>query len=209
MTRAAKQSTTITLKMGPFVDKTDGVTPKTALSPAVKVSKNGGVLAARNSATAITHDADGYYAVELNATDTNTLGSLQAVATDSANHLPVYHELMVHPANIWDSLIGGTDLIQSDLMQIVGDATAASNFAQSTTGMIIGTIVAGSTNAVFNTNLTEATDNHYKDRTVLMVTGALAQQQLLITGYNGTTKALSVQFETGDIPAAGNTFVIV
>jgi len=209
MTRLVKQSTTITVKMGPFVDKADGVTPKTVLTPTVKVSKNGGVLAARNSATAITHDADGYYAVELNATDTNTLGSLQAVSTDSANILPVYHELMVMSANVWDSLVGNTDLLQIDLTQIVGDATAALNFSKSTTGMILGTIAAGSTNAVYNTNLTEATDNHYKDRTVLFITGALAQQQLLITGYNGGTKAITVQFVTTDVPSNGDTFLIV
>src|SRR5215831_18902848 len=116
---------------------------------------------------------------------------------------------MVVPANIWDSMVGGTDLIQSDLTQIVSDATAAMNFARSTTGMIIGVCAAGSTNSNIVTNLTEVTDNHYKDRTILFITGTLTQQQLLITAYNGSAKSLTVQYVTNDVPANGDTFVII
>ena len=207
--RWVRQSSIITVKMGPFVDKTDGVTPRTALTPTVKLAKNGGILTARNSVTAITHDADGYYAVELNATDTGTLGGLQAVSTDSANILPVYHELMVVPANIWDSMIGGTDLIQSDLTQITASAIAAANLSQSTLGIVPGACVSGSTNASIVTNLTETTDNHYKDRAIIFLTGALTGQGIRITGYTGATKTLTVQNVTADAPANGDTFVIV
>ena len=209
MTRWVKQSTSITVKMGPFVDKADAVTPKTALTPTVKVSKNGGVLAARNSATAITHDADGYYAVELNGTDTNTLGSLQAVATDSSNHLPVYHELVVLPANVWDSLIGNTDLLLVDVEQVSGSGAAAIGLEAAAEGSVEGACIAGSTNTTINTNLTEATDNHYKDRIIVFTSGALAGQGLRITAYNGTTKALTVQNVTSDAPANTDVFVIV
>lgn len=122
-----KQSTTITVKMGPFLDKTDGVTEETGLTPGVEVSKNGGAFAARNSATAVSHDAEGWYGVELNATDTGTLGRLQVKAQDAANHLPVWHEFMVVPANAYDSLVGGTDTLQADVTQLGGVTQSATD----------------------------------------------------------------------------------
>lgn len=44
--------------------------------------------AARNSATSITYDRDGYYRVELNTTDTATAGLLEAFA-NATGALPV------------------------------------------------------------------------------------------------------------------------
>ena len=112
MAMELKQSTTVTVQVGPFLNKTDGVTEKTALSPTVQISKNGGTFAARNSATAITHDANGWYKVELDATDTDTLGRLQLKVHAAATHLPVWHEYMVgNVADIadavWDELTAG------------------------------------------------------------------------------------------------------
>lgn len=103
-----KQSTTVTIRMGPALDATDGVTEETALSPTVEVSKNHGAFAARNSATAITHDSNGWYAVELNATDTNTVGKMIAKFDDAATHLPVWHEFWVIEEAIFDALFGAS-----------------------------------------------------------------------------------------------------
>lgn len=127
MTAFLKQSTTVTIQMGPFLDAMDGVTEETALSPVVEVSKNGGVFAARNSTTAITHDQNGWYRVELNSTDTNTVGRLVVKSDNSATHLPVWHEFMVLPANVYDSLVGGTDKLQVDAVEISSSITAADN----------------------------------------------------------------------------------
>jgi len=102
-----KQSTTVNLKLGPFVDKTDGYTPKTGLTPAVKLSKNGAAMAARHSATAVAHDADGYYTVELDTTDTNTVGLLRVMATDAANNRPVVADFWILPAKSYDRLFAG------------------------------------------------------------------------------------------------------
>lgn len=134
-----KQSTAVNIKLGQFVDKTDGVTPETALSFTAKVSKNGGALAARNSATAIAHDADGYYTVELDATDTNTLGRLRVTATDSSNALGVWQDFMVVPANVYDSLVGGSDKLDVN----VEEWNATSVPAEHTAGYPIVTIKDG------------------------------------------------------------------
>ena len=125
--RYLKQSTTVTIQMGPFLDKTDGVTEETALTPGIEVSKAGAAFAARNSATAVSHDAEGWYRVELNATDTGTLGPLMVKAHDNATHLPVWHEFMVVPANYYDSIVAGSDKLQVDITQIDGAATNGNN----------------------------------------------------------------------------------
>jgi len=77
--------------IGPFVDDTDGTTPETALTIAntdIRLSKNGGNLAPKTLGGA-THDEAGWYQITLDATDTNTVGSLQA-------HVKVVGALMVH-----------------------------------------------------------------------------------------------------------------
>jgi len=63
MTQWLKQSTAVTIQFGPFLDKTDGVALETGLATAldnattgVRVSKNGGTLADRNSSTAPAYD---------------------------------------------------------------------------------------------------------------------------------------------------------
>lgn len=112
--RLLRQSTTVTIDMGPALDRADAYTEETGLSPTVYLSKAGGAQAARNSATAITHDARGYYRVELNATDTGTLGMLRALFHDSATHLPVWEYFMVIPSNVYDSLVAGSDNLEVD-----------------------------------------------------------------------------------------------
>jgi hypothetical protein len=203
-----KQSTTTNIKVGPFVDKTDGVTVESALTPTVQLSKNGGALATRNSATATAHDANGWYTVELNTTDTNTLGRLQVAVTDAATHLPVLQNYTVLPANVFDSLIGGSDLLQVDLQEINGSTAPADNLERAGNGIVLSTFAAGSTASVFVTNLTEATNDHYKGAMVNITSGALAGQRLRITAYNGTTKALTVTNQTSDIPSSTDQFYI-
>ena len=121
-----KQSTTVTIQMGPFLDSTDGITAEIALTLTPEVSRAGAAFGARSSATAISHDADGWYRVELNATDTATLGTL-IVKDVQTGAIPVWHEFTVVPANIYDTFIGGTDVLQADVTQIDGLATSGNN----------------------------------------------------------------------------------
>jgi len=120
-----KQSTAVTIKIGPFIDDTDGKTAETALTISqadVRLSKNGGDMAQKNEATTCTHDEIGYYDCPLNTTDTGTLGVLQLMVHESGA-LPVFHEFMVVPANVWDSLFGA-DRLQVDIRE-KGDSTLA------------------------------------------------------------------------------------
>lgn len=145
-----KQSTTTSIVVGPFLDKDDGLTPETGLagSMTVKVSKgDGGALSTRNSATTITHLADGFYKVELNTTDTGTLGKLTITVTLVTTHLPVFASYHVVVANVYDALYGaGTDKLQVDAVEISSSTTAANN-VESNIGNLDATVSSRSSHS--------------------------------------------------------------
>jgi hypothetical protein len=124
-----KQSTAKVISFGPFVDKGDGVTLETGLvsaldhaSTGILLSKNGGALTIRHaSVTASTYDAYGNYLVTLDTTDTNTLGTLRVQFVEAATCLAVWRDFLVLPANVYDSLVGGTDSLDVE----VASASAA------------------------------------------------------------------------------------
>jgi len=110
MTTEIKQSTAHTFLLGPFVDKTDGVTAETGLATAmdnattgIRLSKNGGNMADRSDSTAPVHDEDGFYTIVLNTTDTNTLGVLKVEYSEVATALPAWETFSVVTANYWDT----------------------------------------------------------------------------------------------------------
>lgn len=100
-----KKDTAVSVKLGAFVDKDDGVTPLTGLTPVVRISKAGGAFAPRNSASAVTHDENGFYTVPLSSTDTNTLGNLVLAVSDAATHLPVWLNVQVMTETDIDVLV--------------------------------------------------------------------------------------------------------
>lgn len=128
MTAWLKQSTAVTLLIGPFLDETDGKTAETGLTVSqadVRLSKNGGNMAQKHESTACTHDEIGMYTCKLDTTDTNTLGILQ-VCVHESGALPVFATYMVVPANVWDSMFGA-DMLKVDVHSIDDDETAADN----------------------------------------------------------------------------------
>ena len=123
-----KQSTAATLKIGPFLDSTDGITAETGLTISqadVRLSKNGGNIAQKNEASACTHDELGYYDCDVDATDTATLGRL-LLAVSESGACPVWHEYMVVTANIYDSLCS-TEHFDVNVAEISDDSAAADN----------------------------------------------------------------------------------
>jgi hypothetical protein len=114
--RFLRQSTAVDLALGPFLDATDGITPETALSivqASVRLKKNNGAWAQINDATTATHEENGWYEKEFDATDCNTLGIL-LVSVQMSGAVPVWHEFMVIPAIVYDSFILGTEFMPID-----------------------------------------------------------------------------------------------
>lgn len=117
--RFLKQSTAVDLPIGPFLDETDGRTIESALTltqPDIRLKKNGAAWAQKSAAQTLSHEENGWYEVSLSTTDTDTLGQLMLNVNESGA-LPVWHEFTVIPANIYDALIGGTDVLQVDVSQ--------------------------------------------------------------------------------------------
>jgi hypothetical protein len=119
-----KQSTAATIKFGPMVDDTDGKTAETALTISqadIRLSKNGGDFAQTNNSAGATHDENGYYDVPLNTTDTGTLGRLR-VAVSESGALPVWQDFLIVTANVYDSLVGGSDKLDVNAAELGGTA---------------------------------------------------------------------------------------
>jgi hypothetical protein len=123
-----KQSTASQeIPLGYFLDSTDGNTEETALTLAntdIKLWKCGATTLASKNSGGATHISNGIYYAVLDATDTNTLGSL-IVFCHVAGALSVKVECVVLAANIYDSLIGGGDLLDVEL----GTVATAANLA--------------------------------------------------------------------------------
>jgi len=104
-----KQSTALAtgIRLGPFVDQTDGFTAETALTLSqadIRLSKNEGAFAQKNDATSCTHLENGYYKCPIDATDTGTAGLL-LIAVNESGALPVWKECMVLPGATFDALV--------------------------------------------------------------------------------------------------------
>ena len=124
-----KADTATTIRIGPFVDDTDGKTAETGLTIAqadVRLSKGGAAAAQKNDSTSATHDEAGYYRVPLNTTDTNTEGTLD-VCVSEAGALPVIAKFTVLPAEVYDSIVAGTDKLQTDIVQVTGSSVTNVN----------------------------------------------------------------------------------
>lgn len=210
-----KQSTAVTIKLGPFLDATDAATAETALTITqadVLLSKAYGAFAQKNDATSATHDAAGWYGVPLNTTDTGTLGSLQ-IHVNESGALPVWDYYCVLPANVYDSLVS-TDLLQVDV-QAINDVTAnADNLAASTSVIVRGTsdntAFTGTATIFESDDITEATADHYNGRAIVFTSGALLGQATRIEDYalNSGRGRFTVTGLTEAVPD-NTTFVIV
>lgn len=128
-----KQSTAVEIAMGPFLDETDGKTAETGLTITqadIRLKKNGGAWAQKNASQTLTHEENGWYEVSLDTTDTGTLGIL-IVAIHESGALPVWREFLVVPANVYDSIVGDSDKLQVDTVQVTGTSQTARDLGAS------------------------------------------------------------------------------
>lgn len=120
-----KQSTASQeIPLGYFLDPADGDTAATALTIAntdIKIWKAGATTLANKNSGGATHISGGIYYAVLDATDSDTLGSL-IVFIHVAGGLAIRIECVVLAANVYDSLIGGGDLLDVSVTQLAGVA---------------------------------------------------------------------------------------
>jgi hypothetical protein len=147
--RYLKTNTATIVTVGPFLDKTDGVTLETALTitnerisftvdlnngsaPTLVLDNvTGATSGTSNDLNYITNCDAGLMQLELAAANVNYVGRGFLTITDAANHCPVFHEFTILPAQVYDSLVLGTDLLQADTTQIGGTAQTARDLGAS------------------------------------------------------------------------------
>ena len=200
-----KEDTAVDIKLGPFVDKGDGVAYETGMAAAmdhgdtgVRLSKNGGAFADRNEGTEPSYDAFGYYLVKLDTTDTNTPGRLKVIFGDAAVCLPCEANFQVVNDNVFDSLLSAadTDYLEVDALQVAG--VAGSTQVQSDVQTVLETnnldhLCKVTTGVAADGDLS----NHVVDQTILshiMTLGADTDK------FKASTDSLQGQRDT--LPAA-------
>lgn len=125
-----RQSTIQSIRFGPFLDATDGVTEEVALTITQalrRISKDGGDFAQSGETGNSTHDENGWYFDNLTAADTDTVGELLFYVQDPATHLPVWMRWWVLEEAVYDALYGAaaTGPLQSTVAGRTLDVNAA------------------------------------------------------------------------------------
>jgi len=196
-------NTAVDVLIGPFVDETDGKTAETGLTLSqgdIKLSKNGQALAQKNDDTAAAHDANGYYNCELDATDTNTEGTLTLIVHKSGA-LPVRHDFMVLAQAAYISLVTAKDtgFMDVNVKAISEDTTAADNCEL----MFDGTGYAGGTTPL-NVNVSSISNNAITAASI--ATGAIDADAIadnaIDAGAIATGAITAAKFASGAIDAA-------
>jgi hypothetical protein len=131
-----RQSTAVTVTIGPTVSNEDGYTAiTTGVTRALtRLSKNDGTFAQKNQTSNPTHKTEGYWSASLDTTDTNTLGIL-VLEVSLSTALKVRHTYLVVPAAVYDAVISGTgNGVRADVQAIAANVIGASQIAANAIG---------------------------------------------------------------------------
>ena len=209
-----RADTTKIVRLGPAVDISDGYTLLSTLDistadyaymmhgDSVEVDISSNTWAAITNVT-------GWYDLTLTDTQLTTEGPMTIAIYDVSLCLPVYGFFHVVNANVYDSLFAAaaTDYLdinvaqwlgtaaatpttagvpEVDVTYLAGNGTAATNLSQAMRAAVPFTVGTGSQSDTIETNLAEATANHYNGKICHFFTGNLAGQSTNVTGYDGS-----------------------
>lgn len=142
-----RTNTAVIVAVGPFYDAADGVTPETSLTitneritltadtddgsaPTLILDNvTGATSGTANDLNYITGQDNGMMQIELAAANVNRLGRMTLTITDASNHVPVVHDFMVLPANVYDAFVLGTDALQVHANEITAGLITAAAIA--------------------------------------------------------------------------------
>lgn len=151
MTLFLRQSTSVDIRVGPFVDATDAVTPETGIT--LGAADQAEVLKADGAATvtmggafgAIT-GADGWYDYTVATGDVDTVGEVEFVVQDSSVCLPVYVRAMVVEEAVFDNLYAASAVgpLTAAQVQTECDSSLATYDGPTDTEMIARTLPTAS-----------------------------------------------------------------
>lgn len=206
--RYLRTNTAVIVTVGPFYDKTDGVTIETGLtitneritltadtdagSAPTNILDNiaGATSGTANDLNYITGNDAGMMQIELAAADVNRLGRMFLSITDAANHVPVFHEFMVMNAALYDAFYASSG-------GAIPNAVAGAS-----TGLLISGSNAGTTTlaALTVTGATTLTGNVAAAAGITITQSVSNGAGISVTG-NGTGAGISATSGAG---ATGN-----
>jgi len=176
------------IKLGAFLDSTDGNTAETGLTIAntdIKLTKGGATTETNKNSGGATHVAGGRYSAVLDATDTDTLGILE-VDVHVSGALAVHRSYLVVPAVVYDAIVLGTDSLDVNVAQWLGTAVATPTVAG--VPEVDLTHMAGGTQTV--TDLKDFADAGYDPATNKVQGVVLVDTTTTNTDMRGTDSAL-------------------
>lgn len=203
-----RYATAVIVAVGPFLDKTDGVTLETALtitneritlvaetddgSAPTNVLDNvtGATSGTSNDLNYITGNDAGMMQLELSAANLNRLGRVRLIITDAANHCPVFHEFCILPEPIYDAMFadGGT----------FGDV------------LVSTTIATLASQTSFTLTSASADNSAYGIGAMVIVRDATTKVQVArgtLSAYTGSTKTVTLLADPGIFTMAVGDFV--
>jgi methylglyoxal synthase len=122
-----KISTATTVTIGPVLDA-DGAAVTTAVVTNFSLVKNGSSAALTTET--LTHVANGYYTLALTSGNTDALGNLEVFVNNTAMSMTVFRYNVI-AAQVYDSIVSGTDLLQTDVREMLADVITSSTLATS------------------------------------------------------------------------------
>ena len=145
MSQMLRQSTSVIVRIGPFVDVTDGFTPETGIT--LGAADEAEALRAAGAATldisaatwAAVAGADGWYDLTLDTTATNTIGVLTIVVQDDSVCLPVFTHFQVIEEASYDTIYAASALPASTTNITGGTITTVTTVTNQLTAAAIAT----------------------------------------------------------------------
>ncbi len=195
--RYLRSNTAVRVTVGPFFSNTDGVTPKTSLTvtackltfmvddanvPTLVLDTNPTASGGSNDMIHVSGDDAGFYDLELAAANVNYLGRAMLALTDATNHCPVFHEFMILPAMIYDSLVLGTDRLDTNVTH-VGDTSQTARDLGASVLLSTGT---GTGQLDFTSGVVKANTTQFGGSAI---TSASGRPEVNTTHWNGTAVA--------------------
>ena len=166
-------------------------TPVTFQSSDARISKDFGAFT--NANTTPVHEGEGIYSLALTSTEMTAATVIVTIKDITATKL-------------WED--------QGLIIETYGDASAEHAFDldeanPAVAGIVAGAAVAGVLSTTqMTTDLTEDTDSHYIDRTLVWTSGVLDGQAASVQSYTANSKMMTYSTRT-DAPGAADTFVVV
>lgn len=225
MARYLKQNTATTIVVGPFYDATDGKTPEVALtatnekltmvvdnagSPVLAIDANATASGGSNDFVHVTNDDGGYYTLELAAANVNYVGGAVLSITYATDHLPVFHEFNILPAQVYDSMISGTDLLDANVAQVAGSSVTTLTGAYPSLGIVDSGTAQGAADSTHIQLRSAAAfaDGELVGTTVVITGGTTGVGQArIITDYTGSTDTATVDTWT-TTPTGTITYIV-